>query len=154
MTRRRRREESVKFVHRQFLQLAGAFIAVLGASASLWGAELNVVGSGKLVSFASEELATGKKTAMLGERPKGYLMYTPEGRMMTVVVHENRSPPKVDEDRINLHKYNQSGSVGAICARRPHIRAAFAPRVVFVGENMRILIFAVALAATLARRGT
>jgi hypothetical protein len=25
--------------------------------------------------------------------------------MMAAIVHETRSPPKVDEDRINLHKY-------------------------------------------------
>ena len=48
---------------------------------------------------------TGKKTPLLGEHPNGYLIYTPQGRMMALIVHETRSPPKVDEDRINLHKY-------------------------------------------------
>jgi hypothetical protein len=50
-------------------------------------------------------VATGKKTATLGDHPKGYIIYTPQGRMMTVIVHEARNPPKSDEDRINLHKY-------------------------------------------------
>jgi hypothetical protein len=57
------------------------------------------------VSFYTEELATGKKSNLLGEHPKGYLIYTPQGRMMALIVHEARSAPKVDEDRINLHKY-------------------------------------------------
>jgi hypothetical protein len=43
--------------------------------------------------------------ALFGEHPKGYLIYTAQGRMMALIVHETRSPPKVDEDRINLHKY-------------------------------------------------
>jgi len=62
------------------------------------------------VSYVSEELATGKKTAPLSEHPKGYLIYTPQGRMIGLLVHETRSPPKVDEDRINLHKYMVSYS--------------------------------------------
>src|SRR5262245_53948439 len=40
-----------------------------------------------------------------GEHPKGYLIYTPEGRMMVIVVADNRNPPKADEDRIALHKH-------------------------------------------------
>jgi hypothetical protein len=46
-----------------------------------------------------------EKAYFLGEHPKGYITYTPQGRMMTVIVHEKRSPPKTDEDRIDLHKY-------------------------------------------------
>ena len=95
----------MKFIRRQLLQVAGAAVAALGVNASSWGAEPNLVGNWKLVSFVSEELATGKKTAVLGEHPKGYLIYTPQGRMSALLVHETRSPPKVDEDRINLHKY-------------------------------------------------
>jgi Lipocalin-like domain len=95
----------MKLVRRQFLQLAGAAIASLGISAFSWGAEQNVVGNWKLVSFFTEEVATGQRTNLLGEHPKGYLIYTSEGRMMGLVVHEKRSPPQVDEDRINLHKY-------------------------------------------------
>ena len=94
----------MKLIRRQLLQVAGAAVAALGVNSSS-GAESTVVGNWKLVSFVSEELATGKKIALLGEHPKGYLIYTPQGRMMAIIVHETRSPPKVDEDRINLHKY-------------------------------------------------
>jgi hypothetical protein len=95
----------MKLVRRQFLHFAGAAIASLGISASSWGAEPNIVGSWKLVSLFTNELATGKTTSPLGEHPKGYLVYTPQGRMEVLMVHEKRSPPRVDEDRINLHKY-------------------------------------------------
>jgi hypothetical protein len=95
----------MKLIRRQMLQVTAAAVAALGVNSPSWGAEPNVVGNWKLVSYVTEELPTGKKTALLGEHPNGYLIYTPQGRMMAVIVHETRSPPKVDEDRINLHKY-------------------------------------------------
>jgi hypothetical protein len=95
----------MKLVRRQFSLLAGATMVSLGASAPSLRAEPNVVGNWKIVSFFTEELATGKKSNLLGEHPKGYLIYTPQGRMVGLLVHEKRSPPQVDEDRINLHKY-------------------------------------------------
>jgi hypothetical protein len=84
---------------------ACAAVVVFAANLSSWAAEPSLVGNWKLVSYVAQELATGKKTPLLGEHPKGYLMFTPEGRMMALFVHETRSPPKTDEDRINLHKY-------------------------------------------------
>jgi hypothetical protein len=97
-------------IRARFLAIATAVTAVLNTAALSFGAEPSVVGNWKLVSFFTEELAR-KKTALLGEHPKGYLIYTPQGRMMALVVHETRSPPKTDEDRINLHKnmYAYSG---------------------------------------------
>ena len=95
----------MKLIHAQLLQVACVAVVAFGVNARSWGAEPNVVGNWRIVSFLTEELATGKKTALLGERPKGYLIYTPQGRMMGLLVHETRSPPKGDEDRINLHKY-------------------------------------------------
>ena len=61
----------MKLIRRQLLQIAGAAVAALGVNASSWGAEPNLVGNWKLVSFVSEELATGKKTALLGRAPEG-----------------------------------------------------------------------------------
>ena len=94
----------MKPVGRLFL-LAVAAIANLGVAASSRGAEPNIVGNWKLVSLFTTELATGKTTSPLGDHPKGYLAYTSQGRMMAVLVHEKRSPPQIDEDRIDLHKY-------------------------------------------------
>jgi Lipocalin-like domain len=94
----------MKLIRSQLLQVAGAAVVALGVNAPSWGAEANIVGNWKIVSYVTEELATGKKTALLGDHPKGYLIYTPQGRVMALGVHETRSPPKVDEDMINLHK--------------------------------------------------
>ena len=95
----------MKLIHAQLLQVACVAVVALSVNAPSWAAAPNVVGTWKLVSSVTEELATGKRAPLLGEHPKGYLIYTPQGRMMVLIVHETRSPPKVDEDRINLHKY-------------------------------------------------
>ncbi|HKD28282.1 MAG TPA: lipocalin-like domain-containing protein [Xanthobacteraceae bacterium] len=100
----------MKLTRSHLLQVAGVAVVAFCVNAPSWGAEPNIVGSWKLLSYVSEELATGKKTAPFGEHPKGYLIYTPQGRMMGLLVHETRSPPKVDGDRINLHKYMVSYS--------------------------------------------
>ncbi len=94
----------MKLIRGQIFQIVGAAIAILGINAPSLSAEPNVVGNWKVVSAVQEELATGKKAELLGEHPKGYLIYTPQGRMMGILVHEKRSPLQVDEDRINLHK--------------------------------------------------
>jgi hypothetical protein len=94
----------MKPIRPQLLQVASVAVVSFAVNAPSWGAEPDVVGNWKLVSYVTEELTTGKKTPLLGEHPKGYLIYTPQGRMMGLIVHETRSPPKVDEDRINLHK--------------------------------------------------
>src|SRR5262245_49045034 len=95
----------MKLIHPQSLQVACVAVVALGVNTPSWSAAPNVVGTWKLVSSVTEELATGRKTPLLGEHPKGYLIYTPQGRMMVLLVHQTRSPPKIDEDRINLHKY-------------------------------------------------
>jgi lipocalin-like protein len=88
-----------------------AFVAPITAAYGQQAtAKDKIVGTWKLISLFTKEIATGKTTSPLGEHPKGYLIYTPEGRMAALLVHEKRSPPQVDEDRINLHKYMVSYS--------------------------------------------
>ncbi len=41
----------------------------------------------------------------MGEHPDGYLNYTPQGRMMVIVVAQDRKPPVTGQDRIALHKF-------------------------------------------------
>jgi len=107
----------MRFVRRHCVQQVGAAAGAsraiiyalvcmgLGLIAPAWGAPPNVAGNWKLVSFVFEELATGNRTNPLGEHPKGYIIYTPEGRMIALGVHEKARAPKIDEDRIDLHKY-------------------------------------------------
>src|SRR5215467_2350119 len=92
----------MKLMRPQLLQVAGVAVVALCVNTPSRGAEPNIVGNWNVVSYVSEELATGNKTDQLGKHPKGYLIYTPEGRMIGLVVHETRSPPKVDADRINV----------------------------------------------------
>jgi hypothetical protein len=94
----------MKRISRQIVPFVEVVVAILSVSAPSWGAEPNIVGSWKLLSVVAED-ETGKTSSPFGEHPKGYLIYTSEGRMMGLFVHEKRSPPRIDEDRINLHKY-------------------------------------------------
>ena len=72
----------------------------------------NLLGSWKLVSYYNEIISTGQKVFPLGEKPNRYLIYTPQRRMMALLVHENQTAAKTEEDRITLHKqmFAYSGS--------------------------------------------
>jgi hypothetical protein len=81
------------------------FCLSLTTSRPSQASDADFVGNWNLVSYVFEDLATGETTALLGEHPIGHIIFAPEGRMMVLIVHEKRSPPKIDEDRIDLHKY-------------------------------------------------
>ena len=63
-----------------------------------------IVGIWKIVSWESEFQATGEREPVLGKNPTGYLIFSPEGRMMAVITGEGRKPPKTDQDRADLLK--------------------------------------------------
>ena len=52
-----------------------------------------LVGTWKLVSAVREDVATGEKTAFLGESPSGVLHYLPDGRMMAIITRGGRKAP-------------------------------------------------------------
>lgn len=52
-----------------------------------------LLGTWTLVSAEREEVATGKKTAFLGETPSGFLHYLPDGRMMAIIARGDRKAP-------------------------------------------------------------
>ena len=58
-----------------------------------------IVGSWKLVSYEVEFQDTGERRAIFGKSPKGYIIFTPEGRTMSYLEAETRKPPKTDEER-------------------------------------------------------
>lgn len=84
-----------------------AFAASLGAAASLGTGAARaasadaVTGAWELVSFNMDE-GTGKEKPRFGPDPKGYLMYTPAGRMSAVLTGIHRPPleppPKTSAD--------------------------------------------------------
>ncbi len=62
--------------------------------------EKQLLGVWRLESFYTEFKATGERKNLYGERPNGYLVFTPEKRMIGIVTAEQRNKPNTDEDRI------------------------------------------------------
>ena len=79
------------------LLMALALATLLSAS-SAFGSE-KLVGVWRIESFYSEVRATGERINALGDRPKGYVTFTPEKRMLAVWTASNRKKPGSDEDR-------------------------------------------------------
>jgi hypothetical protein len=62
--------------------------------------EDSLVGTWKLDSYYSEIRSTGEKKNNFGEKPRGYLIFTPQKRMMAVLTAEQRAKPETDQDRV------------------------------------------------------
>jgi len=89
--------------------LAAAMALVLVMVPTSGSAEDNsLVGTWKLKSFVREIAGTGERYNQLGEHPEGFLGYSSDGRMYTILVASDRIKPQVeapsDEERIKLHK--------------------------------------------------
>jgi Lipocalin-like domain len=69
------------------------------ASPAVGGDAEKIVGSWKLVSVMYEDVATGERTPVLGEHPRGYQIATPEGLWLALVTAENRPIPRNVEER-------------------------------------------------------
>lgn len=82
----------MKFIRRQLLQITGAAVAALSVNASSSGAEPSLVGNWKLVSLVSEELATGKKTALLGGFTAMVCTLVISGIMIAAAVAQTAAP--------------------------------------------------------------
>ncbi len=71
-----------------------------------------LIGTWKLVSMTREMLDTGQKSDDYGPNPIGYINYSPEGRMIAIIVRSDRKKPKVkpddqrvsDQDAIALYR--------------------------------------------------
>lgn len=51
------------------------------------------LGTWKLLSFTTEDLATGEKIALFGAHPGGYLNYGSDGRMYAILLKEGLKAP-------------------------------------------------------------
>jgi lipocalin-like protein len=76
--------------------LVALALTVFSASLSE-GSEL--VGVWSIESFYTEVKTTGEKKNPFGDRPKGYIAFTPEKRLLTVVTASERKKPETDDDR-------------------------------------------------------
>jgi lipocalin-like protein len=66
----------------------------LGASSPTMADEnTRLLGTWKLVSAVSEELATGQKTNIYRGTPVGFITYGADGRVMTIIVDSDRKKP-------------------------------------------------------------
>ena len=63
-----------------------------------------IVGTWKLVSVVYEDQATGERTPIYGEHPKGIQIVTPQGRWLALMTAENRAVPATDADRAQALK--------------------------------------------------
>jgi Lipocalin-like domain len=65
------------------------------------------LGTWKLQSFTTEDLATRQKTDLFGAHPSGYLSYGPDCRMSAILVKEGRKAPNsfvpTDAERVDLY---------------------------------------------------
>ncbi|MBP1750188.1 MAG: hypothetical protein H6Q52_2727 [Deltaproteobacteria bacterium] len=61
-----------------------------------------LLGIWKIVSVESEDQATGEREPVLGISLAGYLIFMPEGRMITIATGEDRKEAKTDQDRGDL----------------------------------------------------
>ena len=68
-------------------------LALGAASRSLADDKDNLVGTWKLISAVSEDLATGQKTNIYKGTPVGFIAYGADGRVMTIVVDSDRKKP-------------------------------------------------------------
>jgi len=83
------------------MRALGLFCALLIASPALASdVEQQLLGVWKLESQYTEFKATGEKKNVFGERPNGYLIFTPQKRMMALLTAEGRKTPGTDEDRL------------------------------------------------------
>jgi hypothetical protein len=83
------------------MRAVGLFCVLLTAlPAFASNGEQRLLGMWKLESWHTEFKATGEKKRFFGERPNGYLVFTPEKRVLGLLTAEQRRRPKTDDDRV------------------------------------------------------
>jgi Lipocalin-like domain len=63
-----------------------------------------IVGTWALVSVVYEDVATGERTPVYGEHPRGIQIATAEGRWLALMTAEGRAIPQTDADRAQALK--------------------------------------------------
>ena len=63
-----------------------------------------LLGTWKVISWVQEFQDGGDPRPEYGKNPIGYLVFTPEGRMMAVLEGEGRKSPQNDQDRLDLFR--------------------------------------------------
>ena len=84
-----------------WLILAASLVFALSAFA---GAADKLFGTWKVLSAVVEDVQTGEKTSLYGEHPRGYMVLLPSGRMMALLVSEDRREPETDVERAAAYR--------------------------------------------------
>lgn len=86
----------------KFKWLAIVALFFIASQPSFADDRAKILGIWRLVSFEVEFQATGEREHIRGKNPTGYIIFTPEGRMMVLLTNEGRKVPKTDQDRAEL----------------------------------------------------
>lgn len=73
-----------------------------------------LVGTWKLISFENEFQDGTERRSMMGTTPAGYLVFTPEGRIMSIVEAEGRKAPQTDEEAATAFR-TMFAYTGTVC---------------------------------------
>jgi len=85
------------------LKQIALFVGLLIASHTVLGQDREkLFGVWKLVSFETELQTTGERRPVFGKNPNGYLIFTPQGRMMALLTNESRKAAATDQERAEL----------------------------------------------------
>jgi Lipocalin-like domain len=77
---------------------------LLAAQPVLADDRAKLLGSWKLISWVQEFQDGSEARPEYGKNPIGYILFTPEGRMMAVLEGEGRKSPNTDEERAKLFR--------------------------------------------------
>jgi lipocalin-like protein len=81
-------------------KLISALCGLLMAATPAIGDEKSqIVGTWQLLSWMNEFQDGSDPRPMYGNNPTGYIIFTAEGRFMTIIEAEGRKAPQTDEDR-------------------------------------------------------
>jgi hypothetical protein len=86
----------------KFKCLAALFVFLIAVEPSFADDSAKIIGIWKLVAYEIEIQATGQKEPVMGQNPTGYVIFTPEGRMMGILTGEGRKAAKTIQDRAGL----------------------------------------------------
>ena len=62
-----------------------------------------IVGSWKVISYDVEFQNSGERRPLLSAQPNGYLIFTPEGRVMSYLEAEGRKVPTTDDECLEAY---------------------------------------------------
>jgi hypothetical protein len=82
--------------------LLGVILAPCVSLPAIADDSAKVTGLWKLVAYQIEVQTTGEKTPVMGEKPTGYVNFSPDGRVFFILTGEGRKPAKTDQERAEL----------------------------------------------------